>query len=62
MILTFVALLKRKAVPNFDIRSDKSSYPALERIRVRNGVEAFAVADLRDEMVVAETRLKRCLT
>lgn len=49
---------KESRLPNFDIRSDKSSYPVLERIRVRNGVEAFAVADLRDEMVVAETRLK----
>ncbi|MBX3291015.1 MAG: M36 family metallopeptidase [Acidobacteria bacterium] len=45
-------------LPNFDIRSDKPSYEKLMSLRLRSGVDAAAVADMRDTMAAAETQLK----
>jgi hypothetical protein len=45
-------------LPNYDIRTDKAAVATVASIRSRSGINAVAVADVRDEFVRGEAKLR----
>ncbi len=46
------------AIGNYDIRTDKSAYPAIVGMRTGSGRDSVAIADLRSGFVAGEERLR----